>query len=184
MRLLHVRAVGTRWAQRIVVVVALGAMLAIAAGCRGKSDVTVTPAASVVPTTEASASPTPTPSATPFPTGQPSEVLTTVKDLVSKYGYPPGTNYATIRIPTIGVNAQVGAKTVGRDAIMVAPQGPADVVWYDLSQWEGLGGTPGGGRCAAAGFIASRRRPIHGLRRVMCWCCLVPRSNAQRRRLC
>ena len=148
MRLMHVRAVGVRWAQRIAVVVVLGALLAVAAGCRGKADVVVTPPPSVVPTTVASASPTPTATGTPFPTGQPGEVVTTVKDLVAKYGYPPGANYASIRIPTIGVNAQVGATTVGRDAIMAVPQGPADVVWYDLSQWEGLGGTPGGGQNA------------------------------------
>ncbi len=65
-------------------------------------------------------------------------------DGMRQYGDPPGTGYARLRIPSQGVNATVGARTVGPDGTMASPAGPADVVWYDLSAW-GLGGTPGGG---------------------------------------
>jgi LPXTG-site transpeptidase (sortase) family protein len=61
-----------------------------------------------------------------------------------QYGDPPGAGFARLRIPSQGVNATGGARTVGQDGAMHAPSGPADVVWYDLSGW-GLGGTPGGG---------------------------------------
>ncbi len=106
------------------------------------------PEATVSATPQASAPAAPTETGTPFPTGQPSQLITNVKDLVSKFGYPPNTNYATIRIPRIGVDAKVAAKTVGRDGVMAAPAGPADVVWYDLGLWDGLGGAPGGGQNA------------------------------------
>ncbi|MFA7249437.1 MAG: class F sortase [Dehalococcoidia bacterium] len=106
------------------------------------------PAGIPISTAEASATPGATGTGTPFPTGQPGQVITNIKDLVSKFGYPPGTNFAQIRIPTIGVDARVGARSVGRDAIMAAPAGPADVVWYDMGLWDGLGGSPGGGQNA------------------------------------
>ena len=57
-------------------------------------------------------------------------------------------SFAQIRIPAIGVDARVAPKVVGRDAIMPAPSGPADVVWYDMGQWPGLGGSPGAGQNA------------------------------------
>lgn len=133
---------------------ALLALLIVGAACSGKEDVVVRPAATTgteppgAASVTASATPTPMETGTPFPTGQPGQVVTSVKELVSKFGYPPGTNFATIRIPTLGVDARVGARTVGRDAIMPAPGGPADVVWYDLGLWEGMGGSPGGGQNA------------------------------------
>src|SRR5688572_5445190 len=65
-------------------------------------------------------------------------------DGLRQYGDPPGAGYARLRIPSQGVNATVAARSVGPDGTMSSPAGPADVVWYDLSQW-GLGGTPGGG---------------------------------------
>ena len=61
-----------------------------------------------------------------------------------QYGDPPGAGYARLRIPSQGVNAPVAASKVGASGQMGSPAGPADVVWYDLSDW-GLGGTPGGG---------------------------------------
>ena len=153
MGLLRACTVARGWLPRIVLTSALVALVAAGGACSGKSEVVVRPAGSTTPTPEASGAPSSaTPSATatgtPFPTGQPSQVVTNVKDLVSKFGYPPGTNFAQIRIPTIGVDARVGSRTVGRDAIMATPGGPADVAWYDLGLWDGLGGSPGGGQNA------------------------------------
>lgn len=154
MRLLHIaaaRVAQTTWMTRagfvlasVVVVAALG--FALSRG--GQPEVVVRAVGTAVATAPAESSSTPTGTPTPFPTGQPGQVVTTVKELVSKFGYPPGTNYATIRIPAIGVDARVGSRTVGRDAIMPAPNGPAEVVWYDMGLWDGLGGSPGAGQNA------------------------------------
>ena len=47
----------------------------------------------------------------------------------------------------MGVDAPVGQRFVS-GAVMPNPTGPGDVIWYDLSQWDGLGGVPGGGQNA------------------------------------
>jgi hypothetical protein len=65
-------------------------------------------------------------------------------DALKQYGEPPDANFARLRIPSHGVNAPVAARKVGANGYMVSPEGPAEVIWYDLSDW-GLGGTPGGG---------------------------------------
>lgn len=141
----------------LVVVLVLGlTIFAITRG--GKSDIVVRAAETA--TAEASSTPGSDGSPTPQATGQPGQTITKVKDLVSKFGYPPGTDFAEIRIPTIGVDAKVGARTVGRDAIMAAPAGPADVVWYDLSLWKGLGGTPGEGHNAVFSGHADYADPV------------------------
>jgi len=138
-------------ASRIALAIASIALVLGATACSGKSEVVVRPAAataSATQTSTASATSSSTSSPTPFPTGQPSQVITTVKELVSKFGYPPGAQFAVIRIPAIGVDAHVSARTVGRDAVMPSPNGPADVVWYDMGLWNGMGGSPGGGQNA------------------------------------
>lgn len=131
-------------------VAVLLAIALLSGACSSKpKDIEVRPAAATeTPTATATRTPSATETGTPFPTGQPGTVVTNVKDLVTKYGYPPGTNFATMRIPRLGVDARVGARTVGRDGLMAAPSGPADVVWYDLGLWDGLGGSPGGGQNA------------------------------------
>ena len=131
----------------VVVLIAIGAFMSTRQA--PPAEVVIRPPAeTATATAQASATAAPTETGTPFPTGQPSQLITNVKDLVSKFGYPPNTNYATIRIPRIGVDAKVGARTVGRDGLMAAPSGPADVVWYDMGLWDGLGGSPGGGQNA------------------------------------
>jgi len=75
----------------------------------------------------------------------------TVRDLatfVSEYGDPPGADFARLRIPALGIDAPVGARSVGSDGQMSVPAGPADTVWYDMSAWPSLGGAPGGGQNA------------------------------------
>ncbi len=139
----------SRWiAGGAAVVVLIAVVALLTRGGAPVEEVVVRPTGTATATASASATAAPTETGTPFPTGQPSQVITNVKDLVTKFGYPPNTNYATLRIPRIGVDAKVGAHTVGRDGLMAAPTGPADVVWYDMGLWDGLGGVPGGGQNA------------------------------------
>ncbi len=57
-------------------------------------------------------------------------------------------------IPKIGVTAPFTVKPVGTDGQMPNPNGPEDVVYYDFSQWPGLGGVPGkGGNVVLAGHV-------------------------------
>ena len=101
---------------------------------------------------------TPTVTATPEPTATPdqaSTLVTNIADLVDEFGYPPNTDFAVLRIPSLDVSARVGEKIVSRSsATMPTPQGPADVVWYNMSEWPGLGGRPGeGGNAIFAGHV-------------------------------
>jgi hypothetical protein len=90
----------------------------------------------------------------PTETASPGQVVTTVDELVRRFGWPAGANFARIRIPTIGVDARVGARVVATDGVMPDPSGPADVVWYDMSGWPGMGGLPGsGGNAIFSGHV-------------------------------
>lgn len=114
---------------------------------------TGTPDASTpTPTATSTPSSSPTGTATPEPTPTPEPAITSIGELVSQFGHPPGYNFARIRIPFIGVDAPVGASVVGggSGAQMGVPEGPATVFWYDLSAWDefGYGGAPGAGRNA------------------------------------
>jgi sortase (surface protein transpeptidase) len=48
----------------------------------------------------------------------------------------------------LGVDAPVGAYSVGASALMPAPSNPVEVAWYDLNEFPGMGGAPGEGRNA------------------------------------
>ncbi len=80
-----------------------------------------------------------------FETGPPT--VSTLTELTELYGPPPDATLGRFRIPVLGVDAPLGQRFVN-GTTMPNPTGPSDVVWYDLSQWEGLGGVPGGGRNA------------------------------------
>jgi LPXTG-site transpeptidase (sortase) family protein len=59
-----------------------------------------------------------------------------------------------LRIPAIGVDAPFTIRVVGPDGVMPNPVGPEDVVWYDFSAWDGLGGAPGfGGNVVLSGHV-------------------------------
>ncbi|MDE2695368.1 MAG: class F sortase [Chloroflexota bacterium] len=64
-------------------------------------------------------------------------------ELHRRFGEAPDATLGRLRIPVLGVDAAVGRRYV--DAKMPNPTGPGDVVWYDFSEWDGLGGVPGGG---------------------------------------
>ncbi len=83
-----------------------------------------------------------------------STTYTTLASLERDFGDPPGTTFARLQIPSLGVNAPVGQSVAGTDGNMSMPQGPADVMWYDLSQWYALGGAPGaGGNAVFSGHL-------------------------------
>jgi hypothetical protein len=146
-------------------VASVAALGLLAAACGGSSSAnggaiiqTTTP--TPIPTATAGTStptgtPEPTQTAEPTETAEPTpEVpvnveITDLGTFVSEYGYPSTASYARVRIPRFGVDAQVSSKFVGGGAaVMPNPNGPAEVAYYDLSEWDGLGGTPGGGQNA------------------------------------
>jgi sortase (surface protein transpeptidase) len=113
---------------------------------------TAEPTDTPAPTTEPTTSPTETATAEPTeePTAEPTEdpgppPLSSPDELVTQYGDPVDATTARLRIPVLGIDAAVGTRFVGGDGQMGLPHGPADMVWYDLSGWTGLGGAPGGG---------------------------------------
>jgi LPXTG-site transpeptidase (sortase) family protein len=69
----------------------------------------------------------PTPNLTPEPT--PTEAL------------PPGVDapISSIAIPKFGINAPIQVKGVDADNVMVSPDGPENVAWYDFSGKPGFG---------------------------------------------
>ena len=69
--------------------------------------------------------------------------LSSLDELHRRYGEAPDATLGRLRIPVLGVDAAVGRRYV--NAKMPNPTGPGDVVWYDFSEWDGLGGVPGGG---------------------------------------
>jgi sortase (surface protein transpeptidase) len=146
-------------------VAGVAALGLLAAACGGSSSAdngatikTTTPTpvptatvGSVTPTSTPTATETPEPTETAEPTPElPVNVeITSLAAFVDEYGYPSTATYATLRIPRFGVDAQVSEKHVGNGAAtMPNPNGPAEVAYYDMSAWDGLGGVPGGGQNA------------------------------------
>lgn len=127
----------------------LGAVL-IATGAIGGGGISLRAAASKEPTPAA-------PGATPTP-----RIQDSVAAWTKKYGEPKGTDFARLKIPSIGVNAPVGAWAVKGNA-MPEPYGPIDVAWYDLTAFPGQGGYPGTGKNAIFGAHADLNRDIAGV---------------------
>ena len=152
---------------------AAAAMLVVALVLVGASGGGATPSDVVVatppPVVTETATATPRPARTPrpmatvtataeameteeVPPGVPS--VGSVSALVSQYGYPADATFALLRIPSLGVDARVATRHVGQGQNMPNPAGPADVAWYDLSAWNGMGGRPGeGGNAIFSGHV-------------------------------
>jgi LPXTG-site transpeptidase (sortase) family protein len=98
--------------------------------------------ATATPTEVVQATPTPDLSATPI--AQLATDLQPLYDFVARYGYPRDGIVGRIRIPRIGVDAQLPER-VPADLNLgnYNPFGPADVVWYNLKNSPGFGGEPG-----------------------------------------
>jgi LPXTG-site transpeptidase (sortase) family protein len=102
-----------------------------------------TPAA---PTAVVPATPTPDINATPIP--RIAADLQPLYDFVARRGYPKEASAGRIRIPRIGVDAQIAGRVANDlDLSNLNPFGPADVVWYDIKS-RGFGGEPGEGKNA------------------------------------
>ena len=160
-------------AVRAGLLASLAFALAFALGCGGGDDpavvvapvtATATPAAATPaapapaasPTPEATPTAEPTPTPTPEPTAEPEDegpaLISNLRQLRETYGEAPDATLGRLRIPTLGVDAPLGTRYVG--AAMPNPTGPDDVVWYDFSGWEGLGGAPGaGGNAVFSGHV-------------------------------
>ena len=61
----------------------------------------------------------------------------------------------SLSIPAISVNASVYSRSVGTNGVMGNPVGAWDVIWYDFSNFSGLGGYPGdpGANAVFAGHV-------------------------------
>ena len=76
-----------------------------------------------------------------------------LSELHNQYGEAPDATLGRLRIPVLGVDAALGTRYVSGSA-MPNPTGPGDVVWYDFSEWPGLGGVPGaGGNAIFSGHV-------------------------------
>lgn len=90
-----------------------------------------------------------------------------LSELVRLAGDDPRADYGRLRIPSLGIDAPVGAHdvadTVGTQ--MPNPYGPADVAWYDFEH-PSFGGAPGSHRnVVVSGHIDYNARVSHaGLR--------------------
>ena len=91
--------------------------------------------------------------------GAPVPVADSVEEFAADHGDPPNTDFARMRIPAINVDAPVGRWIVDAN-VMPEPYGPVDVAFYDLSDWNGLGGFPGEGSNAVFGAHVDLNRHI------------------------
>ena len=108
-------------------------------------EATSTPPETPTPTAPATVEPTEEPPPTPTPTPAPpaTPTVSSLSELERRFGEAPDATLGRLRIPVLGVDAPLGQRYVA--AAMPNPTGPGDVVWYDFSEWAGLGGVPGGG---------------------------------------
>jgi len=166
------------WAQRTIIGVSIGVVLglvvgaiALAAGGGGDSPEVVV--ATETPTGTSTGTATRTPTGGPLvtdpcsgldalpwecaddfdfaalaPTPTPEPVVTSLSELHDEFGDAPDATFGRLRIPVLGVDAPLGSRYVGESGVMTTPSGPGDAVWYDFSQWDDLGGSPGGGNNA------------------------------------
>ena len=113
-----------------------------------------TPTTTATPTATGTATPTETATSDPAATATPDvPIYFSLPALHAAHGEAPDATLGRIRIPVIGVDAAVGQRFVSGDK-MQNPTGPGDVVWYDLSLWDGLGGAPGaGGNAVFSGHV-------------------------------
>ena len=85
-------------------------------------------------------------------------MVSSLSELDRRFGEAPDATLGRLRIPVLGVDAPVGQRYVA--AAMPNPTGPGDVVWYDFSEWDGLGGVPDGGANAVFSGHVDYNYPI------------------------
>lgn len=151
-----------RWVARVALVVGLALTAGALSGCAREAPAraprlvfTSPPAAS------ATVSPRTTPTATPPDLRVPvlpevADLLKPLRAFTSGYGDPPAANVGRIRIPRIGVDAPIDARSApaNLDLSWVYSLGPSDVTWYDFGSSPGFGGAPGGrGNAVLSGHV-------------------------------
>lgn len=110
--------------------------------------VATTPPSTPTATRTPTATPTPEPTETAVVREPVGQVAQSLQQLINDYGYPDAADFATLRIPVLGLNAAVSEKYVEPGGAMPDPTGPAQIVWYDMSAFKTMGGEPGEGRNA------------------------------------
>lgn len=153
----------------IVALVIAGVALALSGGSSSSAkEVAAQSTAALTPAVTPSVTPLPLPTETPASAGlqassdaaPPPESITNTHrapapdPALSGPGAAQGTGMA-LEIPAIGVNASVYSRTIGENGQMGNPSGAYDVVWYDFSSRDGLGGYPGepGANAVFAGHV-------------------------------
>jgi len=88
------------------------------------------------------------------PTAEAQVAVTSLATLQTIAGEDPRADFGRIRIPSIDVDAAIGAHAVPDEGVMPNPYGPGDVSWYDFeSTW--FGGIPGeGGNAVMSGHVS------------------------------
>jgi len=150
----------------VAVVVVLAAVIAALAltGGGGEASPQQAMAPTATDTVEPSPTLTPVPTETPAsaglqaPPAAPPANVATGPAVQPRSGTGPGSAQSTgmtMSIPAISVNAPINSRTVGTNGRMGNPVGPWDVIWYDFSGWDGLGGYPGepGANATFAGHV-------------------------------
>jgi len=134
--------------------------MATLAACGGGGDAGIVirpgvPATDETPTPAAEETATALRSPVDSPRAAAGELLESdLSDFIDEFGYPSDATFGRLRIPMLGVDAAVASRFVDDTGVMPLPAGPADVVWYDLSTWTGMGGVPGeGGNAIFAGHV-------------------------------
>lgn len=142
------RSLGSRGVRRLLAgafgLLAVGVLSACGGGGEDPVITIAVPSeTAVVETTTPRATSTPRPSQTA--SAEAVQAISSLTDFIDAHGYPSDATFATLKIPKLGVEAKVASRVVGSDGVMADPEGPAEVIWYDLSSWAGMGGVPGGG---------------------------------------
>ncbi len=142
----------------VMVIAASAALLACGGGDDDDPTVVIETPSATGGTVSSTETRTPSATSTPRPdqtaSAEAVQAITGLNDFVSDYGYPSDAAFARVRIPRLGVDARVSSRYVGGDGVMPNPAGPADIVWYDLAAWAGMGGAPGeGGNAIFSGHV-------------------------------
>jgi LPXTG-site transpeptidase (sortase) family protein len=155
-----------------VAVVVAGAAFAISgSGPSSAKEAVVAPTAAPTDTAIPAPSATPAPTETPASAGLQASTAPPPSNGAGGGGVPvhradpPAANLSgpgpaegtgmSMVIPAIGVNASVYSRSIGENGQMGNPSGAYDVIWYDFSGWDGLGGAPGepGANAVFAGHV-------------------------------
>lgn len=166
------RGLRARWSWMSAMLAASAVVLAACSGGSSANDGAVVRMSTPTPTRTVTSTPSPTSTAAALDSeelpsdefgelpanGDEEPLNVEINDLgtfVDEYGYPASATFATVRIPRFGVEARVSSKYVGSGAsVMPSPNGPAEVAYYDMSDWDGLGGAPGaGGNAIFSGHV-------------------------------